>query len=286
MINKKLAIIGLMASAALVAGCKEEPKKQDDSAKLTTLEQKVSYLIGQNIGNGIKQNNIALDQDTFLLGLNDARNAASPEDQAKLAELQKKAPESLTKEEKAELEKLKATATPRISQEDAEKIMKEFQESMTKKKEEEGKKLSDTNKAAGDKFLAENKTKEGVQTTASGLQYKIISAGNGVKPKATDTVKVHYTGKLLDGKVFDSSVQRGEPVEFPVSGVIAGWVEALQLMPQGSKWEVYIPSDLAYGPTGNQAIPPSSTLIFEVELLEVKSAAAAEEKPAAKPAKK
>ncbi len=284
MINKKLAIIGLMAAAALVAGCKDDAKKQ--APKLDTLEQKVSYLIGQNIGNGIKQNNIPLDQDAFLLGLNDVKTAASPADQAKLAELSKKAPESLTKEEKAELDKLKASA-PRISQEDAEKIMKEFQENMMKKKEEDAKKLAETNKAAGDKFLAENKAKAGVQTTASGLQYKVITEGSGVKPKATDTVKVHYTGKLLDGKVFDSSVTRGEPVEFPVSGVIPGWVEALQLMPQGSKWEVYIPSELAYGPTGNQAIPPSSTLIFEVELLEVKAApAAAEEKPAAKPAKK
>lgn len=284
MINKKLAIIGLMASAALVAGCKEDAKKQ--APKLDTLEQKVSYLIGQNIGNGIKQNGIALDQDAFILGLNEVKTPVSAEDQAKLAELQKKAPETLTKEEKAELDKLKAAA-PRISQEDAEKIMKEFQESMMKKKEEEAKKLSEGNKAAGDKFLAENKTKPGVQTTASGLQYKVITEGTGVKPKATDTVKVHYTGKLLDGKVFDSSVTRGEPVEFPVSGVIAGWVEALQLMPQGSKWEVYIPSDLAYGPTGNQAIPPASTLVFEVELLEVKAApAAADDKAAAKPAKK
>jgi len=284
MISKKLTIISLMASAVLVAGCKEDAKKA--APKLDTLEQKVSYLIGQNIGGSIKQNGIVLDQDAFILGLNEVKTPASPADQARLAELQKKAPESLTKEEKAELDKLKGAA-PRISQEDAEKIMKEFQENMMKKKEEEAKKLSEGNKAAGEKFLAENKTKEGVQTTASGLQYKIITAGNGVKPKATDTVKVHYTGKLLDGKVFDSSVQRGEPVEFPVSGVIPGWVEALQLMPQGSKWEVYIPSDLAYGPTGNQAIPPSSTLIFEVELLEVKAAPApAADEKAAKPAKK
>jgi FKBP-type peptidyl-prolyl cis-trans isomerase FkpA len=231
-----------------------------------------------------------LDQDAFMLGLNEVKAPATPEAQAKLAELQKKAPETLTKEEKAELEKLQGAA-PRIAPADAEKIMKEFQESMMKKKEEEAKKLSEGNKTAGEKFLAENKTKEGVQTTASGLQYKIITAGNGVKPKATDTVKVQYTGKLLDGKVFDSSVQRGggEPAQFQVSQVIPGWVEALQLMPQGSKWEIYIPSDLAYGPAGMQTIPPASTLIFEVELLEVQAApapAAAEEKPAAKPAKK
>lgn len=284
MISKKLTIISLMASAVLVAGCKEDAKKA--APKLDTLEQKVSYLIGQNIGGSIKQNGIVLDQDAFILGLNEVRTPASPADQARLAELQKKAPESLTKEEKAELDKLKGAA-PRISQEDAEKIMKEFQENMMKKKEEEAKKLSEGNKAAGEKFLAENKTKEGVQTTASGLQYKIITAGNGVKPKATDTVKVHYTGKLLDGKVFDSSVQRGEPVEFPVSGVIPGWVEALQLMPQGSKWELYIPSDLAYKDVAQGPIPPASTLIFEVELLEVKAAPApAADEKAAKPAKK
>jgi len=284
MISKKLTIISLMASAVLVAGCKEDAKKA--APKLDTLEQKVSYLIGQNIGGSIKQNGIVLDQDAFILGLNEVKTPASPADQARLAELQKKAPESLTKEEKAELDKLKGAA-PRISQEDAEKIMKEFQENMMKKKEEEAKKLSEGNKAAGEKFLAENKTKEGVQTTASGLQYKIITAGNGVKPKATDTVKVHYTGKLLDGKVFDSSVQRGEPVEFPVSGVIPGWVEALQLMPQGSKWELYIPSDLAYKDVAQGPIPPASTLIFEVELLEVKAAPApAADEKAAKPAKK
>jgi len=119
--------------------------------------------------------------------------------------------------------------------------------------------------------------------TASGLQYKVISAGNGVKPKATDTVKVHYTGKLVNGTVFDTSAGK-DPVEFPVNQVIPGWVEAMQLMPQGSKWELYIPSDLAYGPAGNQGIPPASTLIFEVELLEVKAAAV--EAAPAKPAKK
>src|SRR3954469_1894439 len=127
----------------------------------------------------------------------------------------------------------------------------------------------------GEKFLAANKSKEGVKTTASGLQYKVVKEGTGRQPSATDTVKVHYEGKLLDGTVFDSSIKRGEPVEFPVNGVIPGWVEALQLMPQGSKWEVYIPSDLAYGPTGQgPTIPPASTLIFTVELLEVKAPAA------------
>ena len=140
-------------------------------------------------------------------------------------------------------------------------------------------------KAAND-FLEKNKTASGVKTTPSGLQYAVTAsgAGDGPMPSAASIVQVNYEGKLLDGTVFDSSVQRGEPVEFPVNGVIPGWVEALQLMPQGSKWELYIPSDLAYGPAGQQSIPPASTLIFEVELLEVKAAAA--EPAAAKPAKK
>jgi len=255
MINKKLAIIGLMASAALVAGCKEDAKKQDDGAKLQTLEQKASYIIGQNMGKQFKQSDFNVDTDSFVLAIND----------------------------------IKGGTAARISDEDAQKIMQELTDGLKKKSEEKAKQLSETNKAAGDKFLAENKTKEGVQTTASGLQYKIITAGNGVKPKATDTVKVHYAGKLLDGTEFDSSIKRGEPVEFPVNGVIPGWVEALQLMPQGSKWEIYIPSDLAYGAAGQgPTIPPASTLIFTVELLEVKAAApeAAPTAPAAKPAKK
>jgi FKBP-type peptidyl-prolyl cis-trans isomerase len=122
----------------------------------------------------------------------------------------------------------------------------------------------------GDEFLAKNKTKSGVITTASGLQYEIIKAGTGPKPKADDEVKCHYKGTLIDGKVFDSSIDRGEPVVFPVSRVIPGWTEALQLMPVGSKWKLYIPSSLAYGESGaGQDIKPNSTLIFEVELIEI-----------------
>ena len=125
-------------------------------------------------------------------------------------------------------------------------------------------------KAEGEKFLAENKKKEGVVALPSGLQYKILTAGNGPKPKASDTVKCHYEGRLINGTVFDSSIRRNEPAEFPVSGVIAGWVEALQLMPVGSKWQLYIPSELAYGTHGaGQSIGPNQTLIFDVELLAI-----------------
>ncbi|MBO7428752.1 MAG: FKBP-type peptidyl-prolyl cis-trans isomerase [Paludibacteraceae bacterium] len=126
------------------------------------------------------------------------------------------------------------------------------------------------NKVIGDKFLAKNKEQKDVVTTASGLQYTIIQAGNGPKPKATDTVRCHYEGRLIDGTVFDSSYRRNQPADFPVNQVIAGWVEALQLMPVGSKWRLFIPSELAYGEHGaGDVIRPHSTLIFDVELLQI-----------------
>lgn len=124
--------------------------------------------------------------------------------------------------------------------------------------------------AEGQKFLDDNLNKEGVNSTESGLQFKVLTQGEGAIPARTDRVRVHYTGKLIDGTVFDSSVARGEPAEFPVNGVIPGWIEALTLMPTGSKWELVIPQNLAYGERGAGAsIPPLSTLIFEVELLEI-----------------
>ena len=129
---------------------------------------------------------------------------------------------------------------------------------------------AESNKKAGAEFLAENAKKEGVKVTASGLQYRVITEGSGNKPVASSKVKVHYTGKLLDGTVFDSSVQRGEPIDFALNQVIPGWTEGVQLMTPGSKYEFYIPSDLAYGDRGaGNAIPPGAALIFEVELLAV-----------------
>ena len=124
--------------------------------------------------------------------------------------------------------------------------------------------------AAGREFLVQNKARAGVTETTSGLQYEVLVKGNGPKPKADDTVKVHYHGTLVDGTVFDSSVQRGQPAEFAVNGVIRGWTEALQLMPVGAKWKLTIPSNLAYGPRANGKIPANSVLVFEVELLGIK----------------
>lgn len=132
-------------------------------------------------------------------------------------------------------------------------------------------KQHEANIQAGKDFLAENAKKEGVITLESGLQYEVMTEGDGSKPSATDQVECHYHGTLIDGTVFDSSVQRGEPAVFPVNGVIQGWVEALQLMPVGSKWKLYVPSELAYGERGaGNAIGPHTTLIFEVELLGIK----------------
>jgi FKBP-type peptidyl-prolyl cis-trans isomerase FklB len=125
------------------------------------------------------------------------------------------------------------------------------------------------NKKSGEAFLAENKTKPGVVTLPSGLQYMVLQEGTGPKPVATDKVRCHYQGTLIDGTIFDSSIKRGQPIDFAVTGVIRGWTEALQLMNVGSKWRLFIPSDLAYGDQGSGAITPGSTLIFDVELIDI-----------------
>ena len=157
-----------------------------------------------------------------------------------------------------------------MTQEEAQQVSQEFSRKMQGKMEAERKAAADTNKAEGDKFLAGNKGKPGVKTTASGLQYQIVSEGRGPKPTANDTVRVHYTGTLLDGTKFDSSVDRGQPAEFPLSGVIPGWTEGLQLMPVGSKFKFWIPANLAYGEQGTPGpIGPNQTLVFDVELLEI-----------------
>lgn len=152
---------------------------------------------------------------------------------------------------------------PKLSPEEANKILQEFME-----KEQSG--AGKENLEVGLQFLAANREKEGVVETASGLQYQVLEDGDGAKPGPSDQVKCHYHGTLIDGTVFDSSVQRGEPATFPVNGVIQGWVEALQMMSEGSKWRLFVPSDLAYGERGaGGAIGPNTTLIFDVELLEI-----------------
>lgn len=161
-------------------------------------------------------------------------------------------------------------AQPKMTYNEAKEIIRVFFEGLEKKQREEAAKMAEINKAAGEEFLAKNGRREEVFTTPSGLQYEILEKGDGPTPTATDTVEVHYTGKLIDGTVFDSSVERGVPATFGVTQVIPGWVEALQLMPKGSKWRLFIPSALAYGPQGaGPTIGPNSTLIFDVELLKI-----------------
>ena len=156
----------------------------------------------------------------------------------------------------------------RLSDEEMRASLTNLREKTVAAMQASAKEQAQENLAEGEKFLAENKTKEGVKTTASGLQYRVIEEGEGPSPKAGDTVTVHYRGTLVDGTEFDSSYQRGEPATFPLTGVIPGWTEALQLMKKGSKWVIFIPSSLAYGERGaGNRIPPNSTLIFEVELI-------------------
>ena len=216
---------------------------------LKTQQEKASYAIGANIGRGMKKDGVQIDSRVLSRGISDALAGR------KLA----------------------------MTDEEMQAALTTLQAEVRKKLEAEAAAAAAANKAAGDQFLAANKTKEGVVTLPSGLQYKILKAGTGPKPTAADQVECNYKGTLVDGTEFDSSYKRGQPATFPVGQVIKGWTEALQLMPVGSKWELFVPSNLAYGERGAgqrgaDVIGPNSTLIFEVELLSIK------EKPQAKPA--
>ena len=204
---------------------------------LETLEQKASYSFGVDFAKRLQQQGIDLDITALNRGIADAASGK------KLAF------------EEGEMNQFKA----------------EYTEQLRAKLLIEQQKLAKKNLEAGKKFLAENAKKDGVVTTASGLQYKVIKSGDGPTPKAEDTVTTHYRGTLIDGREFDSSISRGQPASFPVNGVIKGWTEALQLMKVGDKWELYIPSDLAYGNAQrSELIQPNSTLLFEIELLGIK----------------
>ena len=203
---------------------------------LTTQKDKFSYALGMSLGNNLKRESVPVDPDILEQGLKDT-----------------------------------LAGQPAMTDEDARTALTEVQNQVRKEQQEKMQAMGEQNKKEGTEFLAANKTKEGVVALPSGLQYKILKAGTGAKPAATDTVTVNYRGTLINGTEFDSSYKRGEPASFPVNGVIKGWTEALQLMPVGSKWQLWIPSDLAYGERGapGGAIGPNATLIFEVELLSV-----------------
>lgn len=211
------------------------------NSPLKTNKEKASYALGMNVGSSLHRQSVDIDPDLFAQGLKDAMAGKKPlisEDEGRAALMQ---------------------------------LQNEVRTQQAQKMKEEG----DANKKEGDAYLAANKTKPGVVALPSGLQYKILKEGTGPKPTATDTVKCTYKGTLINGTEFDSTAKHGgEPSTFPVNGVIKGWTEALQLMPVGSKWQLFIPSDLAYGERGTPdgSIGPNSTLIFEVELLSIEQA--------------
>jgi len=228
----KLQLLMALGFGLVIANLRAE-----NEITLKDQKDKVSYSIGVNIGTNFKQQGIDVNPEILIAGLKAALSGG------KLA----------------------------LDQAEIQQTLTTYQRELVSKQAERSKELAGKNKEEGDTFLTTNKKKEGIKTTASGLQYKVINEGKGKKPTADDTVRVNYKGTLIDGKEFDSSYSRGEPVEFPVSGVvIPGWTEALQLMPVGSKWQLFVPSNLAYGERGQGPdIGPNATLIFEVDLLAI-----------------
>jgi FKBP-type peptidyl-prolyl cis-trans isomerase FklB len=206
-----------------------------DASALKTDREKQSYAVGVQMANNMKQNGVDLDAALMAQGLKDAFSGKTL-----------------------------------LTESEVKDAVMAFQKGLIEKQQAAHKAAGDKAKTEGDAFLAANAKKDGVVVLPSGLQYKVITAGTGPMPKATDTVTVNYAGHFLDGTEFDSSYKRNEPATFPLNQVIKGWTEALQLMKVGSKWEIFVPGDLAYGEQGRPGIPPNSTLVFEVELLGIK----------------
>ena len=244
------SVLVVLTGILLLAG-------QAFGAEETTLKSqkdKVSYTIGVYSGNNLKQQSIDIDPDLMAKGIKD----------------------SLSGEKTL------------LTDQEMQEVMAILQKDMAVKQAEKRNALAEKNKKDGEAFLAENKTKEGIKTLPSGLQYKVITEGTGKHPKATDGVVAHYRGTRIDGTEFDSSYQRNEPASFKLDQVIKGWTEALVLMKEGAKWQIFIPSNLAYGENGAGPIEPNTTLVFDVELIKIyadPAAPAKTSKPAAKSSK-
>lgn len=229
--------MGFRLAAAIVIVLFAGSAWAEEAVVLKTDKDKVSYGIGMTIGNNLKKDAVDVDADLVAKGLKDAFSGGKT---------------LMTDEEN------------RAS-------MNKFQKELMEKQAEASKKAAEKNRKDGEEFLAANGKKEGVVTLNSGLQYKVIKSGTGKTPGPTDKVETHYRGTLIDGTEFDSSYKRGQTVTFPVNGVIPGWTEALQKMKEGDKWQLFVPSKLAYGERGaGREIGPNSTLVFEVELIAVK----------------
>ena len=230
-----------LVTAAVMGLAMSTAMAATDATSLTTDKDKLSYSIGADLGKNFKTQGIDINPEALAKGMQDGMSGT----QLILTEQQMK------------------------------DVLNKFQKDLMAKRSAEFNKKSDENKSKGEAFLKENKAKAGVIALPSGLQYKIIDSGSGAKPGKTDTVTVEYTGRLIDGTVFDSTEKTGKPATFQVSQVIPGWTEALQLMPAGSTWEIYVPANLAYGPRSvGGPIGPNETLIFKIHLISVKKAAA------------
>ncbi len=231
--GNRMKIIWLMIAGMLVW---PSTVMGEEKPILKTQKEKASYVIGVDIGKTIKKGGVEIDADLLARGIRDALGGG------KLL----------------------------MNEQEIKETMAAFQQEMTAKQTQARKELGEKNKKEGQRFLAENGKKPGVTTLPSGLQYKVLRPGKGKKPQGQDVVKVHYRGTLIDGTEFDSSYRRGQPASFAVNRIIPGWKEALQLMEEGAKWQIYIPSHLAYGERGaGREIGPNATLIFDVELLEI-----------------
>lgn len=226
-----------LAVAGTLVGCSSSQDSAQENPALESTDEKVSYgmglVMGERMGNDLPD----LQMDQFLQGIKHGH--AGDEEQT------------------------------RMSREEIQEALMAYQAQLQEQESAQTEELANKNRKAGEEFLAENAKRDGVETTESGLQYEILEEGDGDKPTAEDRVRVHYTGELISGEVFDSSRERGEPVTFGLNQVIPGWTEGLQLMSEGSRAKLYIPADLAYGPGGNQRIGPNETLVFDVELLEI-----------------
>lgn len=229
---KYIAIAAVVSLLSACSGIITPTSKLKDKADTT------SYAIGVNVGTSFKTQELDINMESFVSGMIDALD--------------------------------KDTAKVKLTEEQLQAAFAVLQQEVMDKQMAKMETLKKENQVKSDTFFKENAKKVGVKTTGSGLQYRVITEGKGRKPVPTSDVIVHYKGSLLDGTIFDSSYDRGQPVKFKVNSVIPGWTEALQLMRVGSKYEIYLPSELAYGDQGNQSIPPGAALIFEVELLDVK----------------
>ncbi len=265
--HKKFRLLAVCASAGLMFGCvQQQDQEAAKNIELNTDAQKFGYAIGIDLGNSLEPVSAQVDLDALKLGLDDA--AAANAKIAKAREALSTNPQD-TAAQKA-LEDAMAMPDVKLDSAAREEIKTAVSAQLQEEQQKEREALASTATAAGEKFLAENATKEGVKVTQSGLQYKVLKEGEGKSPTKTDTVTVHYVGTLLNGDEFDSSIRRGQPVSFPLGNVIEGWTEGVQLMKPGAKYRFFIPAKLGYGERGAGAkIGPNETLIFEVELLEV-----------------